>query len=268
MTESTPALKPLLAVQDKNAYNLFSVADNAFLFVAPLTYSGMRTWMQFRTRHAVDAGYSVPDFPFFDRDVQYEAFVNHEGYAQAVALHETLGVRENFVDAEVLMSAETSIPPHDNIMCHDSASILTPVVRRWTVLHAGFDSLENPINLTQMSLHNIASGQRIEVALIPRDTVGIYLRARSQPLPKRPHILIVGNRHAELVSPPGAAQTSWAVAGADIGLEFRNYALPRATLDGVPIGFRHAHSDPGTETVRKHMTFLSKEEDKRLIVLY
>lgn len=55
------------------------------------------------------------------------------------------------------------IPANSNPFHHDSQRMGTDLVRGWMVMHEGFDSKENPYNLTHVVLINQRTGQRIMV---------------------------------------------------------------------------------------------------------
>lgn len=65
------------------------------------------------------------------------------------------------------------IPADSNPFHHDSQRMGTPLVRGWIVMHEGFDSKENPYNLTHVVLINQRTGQRIMVdmsSIYPQET--------------------------------------------------------------------------------------------------
>lgn len=57
------------------------------------------------------------------------------------------------------------IPAGDNPFHHDAFHMGTDLVRGWMVMHPGFDSKNNPLDLGYVILINTRTGQRIRITL-------------------------------------------------------------------------------------------------------
>lgn len=57
------------------------------------------------------------------------------------------------------------IPAGDNPFHHDASHMGSMLVRGWVVMHSGFDSKNNPLDLNYVILINTRTGQRIHVGL-------------------------------------------------------------------------------------------------------
>lgn len=57
------------------------------------------------------------------------------------------------------------IPAGDNPFHHDPFHMGTTLVRGWMVMHTGFDSKENPQDLSYLILVSTRTGQRIRISL-------------------------------------------------------------------------------------------------------
>jgi len=70
-----------------------------------------------------------------------------------------------FERVEASIENMESIPPNANPFHHDDFSMGTDLVRRWVVMHPGFDNREEPRALEWLYLVNTRTGQRIRVNL-------------------------------------------------------------------------------------------------------
>lgn len=129
-----------------------------------------------KAREAIGAMYppgtinleDVEDIPFFvpnsDKDSICKRMWNPK-------LTTVVAIAMDEGQTAITFSAKESIPPDSNPFHYDGWSMGTDLVRGWMIMHAGFDSKENPQSLKEWGLVQTRTGEWNTMHMVTREDI-------------------------------------------------------------------------------------------------